>query len=532
MPRDMVQIRRSGRQAHKGPDVKVGRSQLDRSHGTKTTFDSSRLVPILVDEVYPGDTMTCRLNGFIRIFSPLDAPIMDNITFDTNFFFVPNRLIWDRWEDFNGAHTDDAGAQDIDYTIPRMADGITVNHDAGAVNGAALMAMMGIPHGLQTTEVDVSAMPLRAYNKIYNAWFRDQNVRAPVADNIDNGPDAEADYFIRRTAKRHDYFTTCLPYLQKGDAQEIALGGIAPIWTDALVAGNLSVWDTVTGDYERMDTDGVHLNVSATGGAVGDRLYANLALATVGISVNALRLSVSIQRLLETDARGGTRYVEMIKSHFGVTSPDFRLQRPEYLGGGKGFINVSPVANTSTTATEDQGELRGVGTGVISGHSWSKSFVEHGWIIGVIRARADLTYFQGLDKMWSRQTRYDFYLPALANLGEQSVLNKELFISNSAAIDDATFGFQARWEELRMKKSTICGLLNPDATGAISHWHLAEDFSSLPVLNITFIEDHTPMVRVTTTDTAPDFMADIWFDYKCARPIPIYAVPSISSARF
>ncbi len=247
------------------------------------------------------------------------------------------------------------------------------------------------------------------------------------------------------------------------------------------------------------------------------------------LDINTLRQNVAIQRLLERDARGGTRYVEIIKAHFGVTSPDYRLQRPEYLGGGKSFINVSPVANTSSTAGEDQAELRGIGTGVLSGHGWAKSFTEHGYIMGLIRARGDLTYFQGLDRLWSRSTRYDFYIPALANLGEQSILNKELFISNVAATDDAVFGYQERWAEYRMKHSRVVGVMNPDVSGSLSFWHLAEDFSSLPSLNTAFMEDQTPMARVTTVDTEPDFLLDVWFDYKCARPLPVYSIPSLTT---
>ncbi len=523
--RDMVQVRRSGVHEYKGPDAKIGRSQFNRSHGLKTTFDASYLVPIFVDDVLPGDTMTMKLNGFSRIFSPLDAPVMDNITLETFFFFVPNRLVWANWIYFQGEH-DAAGAQDTDFTIPILADGHTIDHDGG-VSGSDLAAYFGIPDGLQTTQVEISCLPFRCYNRIYNEWFRDQNLTDEVLMDTDNGPDSVlANFNLLKSAKKHDYFTSALPYLQKGDPVSIALLGDIRVETKAVDDADIAIWSTVNADYQRMDVDSaVNVEASPTAGGIANRMYVDLS-STSGLTINALRESVAIQRLLERDARGGTRYVESIKAHFGVTSPDFRLQRPEYLGGGKSFINISPVANTSSTAGEDQGELRGIGTGVINGHSWAKSFTEHGYIIGLVRARGDVTYFQGLDRHWSRSTRYDFYIPALANLGEQSILNKEIWISNAAA-DDLVFGYQERWNEYRTKASKLTSKMNPDAASSLSFWHLAEDFGSLPALNTSFIADNTPMDRITTVDSQPDFLLDLWFDYKCARPIPVRSVPSL-----
>ena len=537
----MVEVRRpEHNQFTEEPEVRIGRSAFNRSHGLKTMFDAGYLIPIFVDEVLPGDTHTMSLNGFARIFSPLDAPVMDNIELETFFFFVPTRLIWDNWEYFNGAH-DAAGAQDTDYTIPILANGSNINHDGSLTNWNALGAYFGLPHGLNTTNNPVNVLPFRAYNFIYNEWFRDQNLIDEESVLTGNGPDALATYGLLKSAKRHDYFTSALPYLQKGDAVTIALAGTAPI--TGLGVGDQSPSQTGVTVYEtgasasssyanawRDGTDALYIEEDVTNSGYPN-VYADLTNAT-GVTINSLRQSVAIQRLLERDARGGTRYVELIKSHFGVTSPDFRLQRPEFLGGGKSYINISPVANTSATASEDQGELKGIGTGVISGHGWAKSFTEHGYIMGLVRARGDVTYFQGLDKLWSRSTRYDFYIPALANLGEQSVLNSELYVSGTPATDNATFGYQERWAEYRTKKSLITGKLNPDVTGSLSFWHLAEDFASTPTLNQTFVEDQTPMSRVTTVDTEPDFIMDLWFNYRSARPIPVHSIPSLMRAVF
>lgn len=540
MPKDMVAVRRPERNRFaEEPNVRIGRSQFDRSHTIKTTFDASYLYPILVDEILPGDTFTCRINGFCRIFSPLDAPIMDNITVETFFFFVPTRLVWDNWPAFNGAH-DAAGAQDTDYTVPILSGSNPVDHDGSNAAAARFLAQMGLPDGLIPNDTDVSALPFRAYNLIYNEWFRDQNLIDELSVPTTDGPDTVGIYLLRKSAKRHDYFTSGLPYLQKGDAVTFdfddadVLGiGAADV---SYTAGPVTAYESDRGSRSYSQYK------STTGTGTSDRIYLEgdgasgyptiyADLSGVSFTVNELRQSVAIQRLLERDARGGTRYVEIIKSHFGVTSPDFRLQRPEYLGGGKSFINISPVANTSDTASVEQGELRGIGTSVLSGHAWAKSFTEHGYVIGLIRARGDLTYFQGLDRHWSRSTRYDFFIPALAHLGEQSILNKEIYVQNTSA-DDDTFAYQERWAEYRTKRSQVIGKFNPDTTSALSHWHLAEDFASLPSLNQTFIEDATPMSRVTTITTQPDFLLDAVFQYKCARPIPVRSIPSLIGGRF
>lgn len=541
--RDMVQVRRTGGRPYQAPEARIGRSQFNRSHGRKMTFNASYLYPIFVDEVLPGDTFTMSLNGFARVFSPLDSPIMDNIELETFFFFVPNRLVWDNWEYFMGAH-DAAGAQDTTYTIPAIGSGLTVNHD-DKVTAAGLAACFGLPEGLSTAAMTINALPFRAYNLIYNEWFRDQNLIDEITVDTDNGTDTVSNYAIRKSAKKHDYFTSCLPYLQKGTAQTVAITGIIPVIHDGSNGDPIAVYSTGASELRDLNASAADLTLDSTTASDDEEIYVNLSFApqtggsVATLDVNSLRYSVAVQRLLERDARGGTRYVESIKAQFGVTSPDFRLQRPEYLGGGRSMLNVAPVAVTSPIdstahpATEDEytGQLRGVGTGVIRGHSWAKSFTEHGHVIGLIRARGDITYFQGVEKLWRRSARLDFYFPALAHLGEQSVLNSEIYYSGDSN-DDLVFGYQERWAEYRMKHSQLVNNFNPDVTGALSHWHLAEDFSSLPSLNQTFVEDATPMDRVVSVTTEPDFMLDLWFNYRCARPMPVRSIPGITTPRF
>lgn len=532
--RDMVQVKRGGVTTYAGPDAKIGRSQFNRSHGLKMTFNASHLYPILVDEVLPGDTFTCRLNGFARIFSPLDAPVMDNITLETFFFFCPTRLLWDNWEDFHGSHVS-LGAQNATFTIPVIKTGVTVDHDPTLTAVHNFSAFMGLPHGMTSSTNPWNVLPFRMYLFVFNEWFRDQNLTSMYGDDAkgghdhDDGPDDIAQYVLLRSHKKHDYFTSSLPYLQKGTAIAFSADVVGdPAGTGGYGLPNFRATDDTPASATLIAEESATPSNIDIGGAwtAGQALYWRDPQLVANVDINGLRQSVAIQRLLERDARGGTRYVEMIKAHFGVTSPDFRLQRPEYLGGGKSFINISPVANTSDTATADQAELKGIGTGVIDGHSWAKSFTEHGYILGLVRARGDITYFQGVDKLWTRSTRYDFYIPALANLGEQSVLNQEIFISNDSN-DVLVFGYQERWAEYRTKLSRVVGNFNPDVSGSLSFWHLAEDFSTLPALNTSFINDRTPMARITTVDTEEDFVMDLWFDYKCARPIPVRSVPSL-----
>lgn len=531
--RNMVQVP-SGtpQQQYQAPSMRLGRSQFDLSKNHKTTFDADDLIPYFVTEVVPGDTHTVKLQAFLRIFSPLDAPIMDNIHVSIDYFFVPNRLLWENWEAFLGAH-DQAGAQDTDYTIPILPSGQTVALGWNA-------HYMGIPLGLETGSADVSALPFRAYSKIWDEWYRDQNLIDPTGVTIgDSGSGAGSGRFSTplKSAKKPDYFTTALPYLQKGDAITLPLAGLANVVSESSTPSHEVTILTSAGAEFDLATDGATLQLGGSNASAAG-LFADLSTVTSGVTINALREAAALQRLLERDARGGTRHPEIIRAHFGVDVPDMRTQRPEYLGGGSGYIHVSPVANATGVdaaqspdgADKFQGNLSGIGHGTLGG-SFAKSFVEHGYIIGLLRARGEVSYHQGLDRMWSRSTKYDFLWPELSQLGEQPIYNRELFVANTST-DDEVFGYQERYADYRFAKSLITGKFAPDASGALDFWHLAEDFASTPTLNQTFIESNTPMARIVAVADEPDFIIDGRFTHRVARALPVRPVPTLAPARF
>lgn len=509
---------------------KIQRSTFNRSHGYKTTLDAGVLYPIFVDEALPGDTFNVRATMFGRISTPL-KPIMDNIQFDLHFFSVPNRLVWTNWQRFMGEQTDPGDS--IDYTIP------TITPDAGGFDEESIYDYMGLPTkvDLATGGCNISALPLRAYNLIYNEWYKDQNLINAADVPLDDGPDLEAEYSLLNRAKRKDYFTSCLPWAQKGDAVTLPLGTDAPIFGknmdfDAVFNTDnyAQVLDAVGGNLRALKADQAVLYGDSSAGGDG-QLFADLSNAT-SATINAIREAFQIQKLLERDARGGTRYIEIIKAHFGVTSPDARLQRPEYLGGGSVGVNMTPIAQTSATDTAAssqtvQGNLSAIGTFSVNNNGFVKTFTEHEIVIGIVSIRADLTYQQGLHRMWSRQTRYDFYFPSFQHLGEQAVLGQEIYADNNPTNNANAFGYQERYAEYKYKPSQVTGAYRSNHSASLDIWHLAQEFSTRPSLNQTFIEENPPIARVVATPTEPQFLLDCYFDFKATRPMAVYATPGL-----
>ena len=512
-------IKRGSYHSHKFsevPKAEIQRSSFDRSHGAKTTFNAGDLVPFYVDEVLPGDTFNLSLTAFARLATPIH-PIMDNLYMNTFFFAVPIRLIWDNWEKFNGEQTDPGDS--TDFLIPQMTAPAAVGH----LNGS-LSDYFGLPTDI--ADYTHSTLWHRAYNLIWNEWFRDENLQDSVVVDKDDGPDTSTDYVVLKRGKRHDYFTSCLPWPQKGTSVALPLGTKAQIFHDAVVPDEITVYSTDLAGYKAMGVISGEVVADVSGGLQADALYADLSTATAA-TINQLRQAFQIQKLYERDARGGTRYTEVIKSHFGVTSPDARLQRSEYLGGGQNMINIAPVAQTSSTdGTSPQGNLSGYGTTSVMGNGFNKSFTEHCVLIGMVSVRADLSYQQGLNRMFSRSTRWDYYWPALAHIGEQAVLSKEIYLDNTAG-DSDVFGYQERFAEYRYKPSQITGEFRSNFAQTLDTWHLAQDFAARPVLNATFIQEAPPVDRVIAVVTSPHLLFDSYISLKCARPMPLYGVPGL-----
>lgn len=535
------------------PSTQIPRSVFDRSHGYKTTFNSGYLVPFYVDEVLPGDSFKLTATLFARLATPI-VPFMDNLYLETFFFFVPNRLVWDNWQKFNGEQKNPNDS--TDFLIPTVS--------GTNVENQTLWDYFGLPTNVDKT-LKVNALPFRAYNLIFNEWFRDENLQESLKVSTGDGPDNLSDYNLVRRGKRHDYFTSCLPWPQKGPGVEISLGGTVPVSGDVSFYRQVGSYHTdnpissINNWSEKVlfkETSPISIGSkdadwSGSGpcpfeqgfsasdphpgrisfyagkfGITSDGFTADLSKATP-ISINDFRQAFQIQKLYERDARGGTRYTEILRSHFGVISPDARLQRPEYLGGSSARISINPVQQTSATNdTTPQGNLAAFGVVSDSFHGFSKSFVEHGYVFGFVNVRADLTYQQGLNRMWSRQGRFDFYWPVLAHLGEQAVLNKEIYAQGTAD-DDKVFGYQERYAEYRYYPGQITGKFRSTDPQPLDSWHLAQKFSSLPTLSSQFIQDDPPVGRVIAVQDEPQFLFDSYIRLKCARPMPVYSVPGL-----
>lgn len=528
------------------PEVNMPRCAIKRPSTYKTTLNAGMLYPIFCDEALPGDTFTLDASVLARLSTPI-TPFMDNLVMDLQFFAVPLRLVWEHWQNFCGEKVNPS--DQTAYTVPFVTVG-----SSGAPVGS-LADYFGLPTGIQWSDHDVQALPFRAYNLVWNEWYRDQNIQDSVNVDIDDKSVDVSTFKLLPRGKRKDYFTSALPWPQKGAAVSLGLSGSAP------VVGNGSNFclSNDAGDlfYPRVSpstgSSGSYIDplkvshvgyTSTSTQALGvsqdpskSGLVAQFDEGAASFSINALRQAVALQRLLETDARGGTRYTEILRAHFGVTSPDARLQRPELLGSFSvplALHTVPQSSGTGTSSSTPQGNLSAFGLATGESRAFSKSFVEHSIILGLVSIRSDLTYQQGIPRMWSRSTRYDYYWPELSSLGEQAILNKELYAqgknkktSSGELIDNQVFGYQERWSEYKYGYSKITGELRSTFEQSLDYWHLSQKFDELPTLSPKFIEENPPVQRVLAVTDAPQFIFDAYFDLNCVRPMPLYCVPGL-----
>lgn len=548
-------IRVRGHRFSDAPAMYMRRTKFDRSHVYKTTFNSGKLIPVFVDEVLPGDTTRLSVNYFARLATPI-KPIMDNIYLDWFFFFVPNRLVWEHWQNFCFEQEDPDDS--TDYVIPTTSAGDTSDTSKSV---GSLWDYFGLPIGLSNgSGINVSALPFRGVYLIWNEWFRDENLQKSV--KIQKGDANEvfdssrfndqpswvsnlniSGYVCPPRGKRHDYFTSALPWTQKGPGVSIGLAGTADLVLSSnnnpiLFSGggdnsafeNMPVYSAKIG--KEVNIEGYTAEISNKGylkfgSDVGLKGYADLDSSSI-FTINSLRTAFQMQKFYERLARGGSRYTEVLRSFFGVVSPDARLQRPEFLGSFTKMVNVNPIAQTSATdTTSPQGNLSAYGVTAAKFHGFTKSFVEHGYIFGFVCARADLTYQQGINKMWLRSTVYDFYWPTFAHLGEQAIELREIYAQGTS--DDTTvFGYQERYAEYRYKPSQVTGKFRSSVTGGnLDVWHLSQFFKNAPTLNEEFIVENPPISRVIAVQDEPEFLLDVGFRYTTVRPMPMFGTPGL-----
>ncbi len=526
--------------------IDLSRSTFDRSASVKTSFNAGDIVPFFLEEVLPGDTFNVKSSKVVRM-QTLLTPMMDNVYLDTYYFFVPNRLVWKHWKEFNGENTESAWIPQTTYEVPQ----ITAPADTGWAVGT-IADYFGIPTGVPN--LSVSALPFRAYALIMNEWFRDQNLSDPLVVPDDDATVAGVNTgtFVSdvakggkpyTAAKYHDYFTSCLPSPQKGPDVTIPIAGGAtgsaiPVYSlntkhSTEPPAGFTAGDVLFGDkpLNQGRPDNCWSYVDGWGSRP-DNLYAIGESSVQMATINALRMAFQIQKLYERDARGGSRYIEILKSHFGVTSPDARLQRPEYLGGNRVPININQVIQQSGTGSGSatpQGTVVGMSQTTDSHSDFIKSFTEHGFIIGVMVARYDHTYQQGLDRLWSRKDRFDYYWPVFANIGEQAVKNKEIYAQGNAE-DDQVFGYQEAWADYRYKPNRVTGEMRSAYAQSLDVWHLADDYATRPSLSDSWIrEDKSNIDRVlaVTSENSNQFFADIYVQNRATRPMPMYSVPGL-----
>ena len=546
MARKNIRVR--GHRFSDAPAMYMKRTKFDRSHVYKTTFNSGKLIPVFVDEVLPGDTTRISVNYFARLATPI-KPIMDNIYLDWFFFFVPNRLVWEHWQNFCFEQEDPDDS--TDYVIPTVSASTSVENSLIG----SLWDYFGLPINTTNNLSGINALPFRGVYLIYNEWFRDENLQKSVkivkgdanlvidTSRLSEQPswvvnssstDAYPGFACPPRGKRHDYFTSALPWTQKGPGVSVGLAGTAPVLSTKSVSTNyLSPNITYRGS---VGIQSGHMNIiNPNGGATTDigmklddfGLYANLDESDI-FTINSLRTAFQMQKFYERLARGGSRYTEVLRSFFGVVSPDARLQRPEFLGSFTKMVNVNPIAQTSATDdTSPQGNLSAYGVTAAKFHGFTKSFVEHGYIFGFVCARADLTYQQGINKMWLRSTVYDFYWPTFAHLGEQAIELREIYAQGSKA-DKTVFGYQERYAEYRYKPSQITGKFRSSITGGtLDKWHLSQFFKNAPTLNEEFIIEKPPIDRIIAVPSEPEFLLDVGFRYTTVRPMPMFGTPGL-----